>query len=172
MGNICYLFLILILLSTRLAVQNENPSQGLGNKMEDEALRSNNQQDDKEKDCNFPSYAATRISHFWKGAVDKIILPDYPQEAIQQKIQGQVVISILVDRRGRIVRVCAVSGEKLLEDSAMKAISQWRFKENFGYSKPKKGKKEAIIDEYVKDFVLFNFSLNRKQKGVGIMIYP
>jgi TonB family protein len=54
--------------------------------------------------------------------------PEYPAEARQQGIQGTVVLDVRIGRDGAIEDVKLVSGQRLLADSAIAAVKQWRFK--------------------------------------------
>jgi TonB family protein len=54
--------------------------------------------------------------------------PSYPEAARQGRIQGQVVLAIVIDKNGgtKDIRV-VTSPSKLLTDSAISAVSQWRY---------------------------------------------
>ena len=54
--------------------------------------------------------------------------PDYPEEALRQRIQGAVVLDVRADRDGSIQEVKLLRGEPLLADAAIAAVKQWRFK--------------------------------------------
>jgi TonB family protein len=54
--------------------------------------------------------------------------PEYPQEALQQQIQGPVALDVRIARDGTVQTVKLVSGQRLLADAAMAAVKQWRFK--------------------------------------------
>ncbi|SRR5579871_3733664 len=53
--------------------------------------------------------------------------PRYPQNALIAKIQGDVVIHALIDKNGHVSRVKAEKGHPMLLQSAMTAVSQWRY---------------------------------------------
>ena len=53
--------------------------------------------------------------------------PQYPALARQAKVQGDVRLDAVIDEQGRVVELKVVSGHPLLLDSAIKAVSQWRY---------------------------------------------
>jgi TonB family protein len=55
-------------------------------------------------------------------------VPIYPTEAKKAKIQGKVVLSILIDKGGNVQRVTAISGPPELQQSAIDAVRQWKYK--------------------------------------------
>jgi TonB family protein len=54
--------------------------------------------------------------------------PEYPEEALQQKIQGSVVLEIHIGKDGAVQEMKLISGSTLLARVAMDAVKQWRFK--------------------------------------------
>jgi len=54
--------------------------------------------------------------------------PEYPQEALQQRIQGPVALGVRIGRDGTVQKTELISGERLLADAAIAAVKQWRFK--------------------------------------------
>ena len=55
-------------------------------------------------------------------------VPIYPPEAKKAKIQGKVVLSILIDKGGNVQNVTAISGPPQLQQSAIDAVRQWKYK--------------------------------------------
>ena len=54
--------------------------------------------------------------------------PDYPDRARKKKIQGTVVVSILVTRDGTVSEARVASGlDRDLDEQAVKTVSTWRF---------------------------------------------
>ncbi len=51
-------------------------------------------------------------------------LGNYPQEALDQQIQGTVVIQFIVDREGNVSDIEAISGPKELRDAAIRATKK------------------------------------------------
>jgi TonB family protein len=56
-----------------------------------------------------------------------MVPPIYPESAKQNKLEGTVVLQIVVDKNGRVKRLERVGGDPDLADAAMKAVRQWRY---------------------------------------------
>ena len=54
--------------------------------------------------------------------------PVYPQEAKDHRIQGTVVLKAVIDKEGNVEHLNVVSGPKELMQSALDAVSQWKYK--------------------------------------------
>lgn len=120
-----------------------------------------------ENKCDFTSYKPARLSHFTKLATLSRAFPVYPKEAAQRQIQGLVNVKILVNRTGNVVEACSVDGHPVLQEAARSAALQWKFKANYGFGKPKRGRKEVIPNECVEDVLLFNFTLDKGGPNVS-----
>ncbi len=57
----------------------------------------------------------------------KHVNPTYPQEAIDAKAQGIVVIEALINVDGEVAEAKVIRDVPLLSDSALQAVRQWRF---------------------------------------------
>jgi protein TonB len=55
------------------------------------------------------------------------VKPRYPQEAFVKKIQGVVVLEILIDASGRVVDARVLQSIPLLDAAAIAAVKQWVF---------------------------------------------
>ena len=53
--------------------------------------------------------------------------PDYPAEARPEKLQGVIVLDVVVGRDGTVVDVRALNGPEVLAQAAMDALRWWRF---------------------------------------------
>jgi protein TonB len=53
--------------------------------------------------------------------------PQYPQEAFTKKVEGTVVVEILIDERGRVARARVVRSVPLLDAAALVAVRSWVF---------------------------------------------
>jgi protein TonB len=55
--------------------------------------------------------------------------PRYPLLARQRKVEGRVVMHVLVNARGGVetVSIARSSGSRLLDDAAVDAVKRWRF---------------------------------------------
>jgi protein TonB len=58
----------------------------------------------------------------------KITRPRYPQEARAKNIEGTVVVEILIDSSGRVVRARVIQSVPLLDAAALECVYQWEFK--------------------------------------------
>ena len=84
--------------------------------------------------CDFSDRGPLRLLRLPANAIEKTVDPIYPQEARDAKIEGKVVLSVLVDRIGNVVETCVEDGPSLLVPAAIDAAKQWKFKKNFGFS--------------------------------------
>lgn len=55
------------------------------------------------------------------------IEPDYSEHAREQRLQGTVILNILVDKQGSVSSLSRVSGDTQLTLLAAKAVRQWKF---------------------------------------------
>jgi len=67
-----------------------------------------------------PGAAAGNLTHK--------VLPEYPREAKENRIQGQVQLCVIIDRQGQVKNVQTVSGHPYLVPAATDAVKQWRYK--------------------------------------------
>ena len=54
--------------------------------------------------------------------------PEYPPQARDARLQGSVVLKIVIDKQGVPQEVSVVSGPPQLADEAVKTVKQWRYK--------------------------------------------
>ena len=54
----------------------------------------------------------------------KYVVPEYPELARKAGVEGDVVVNLLLDTKGRVVKAVAVSGPEILRDSAVNAALQ------------------------------------------------
>jgi protein TonB len=62
--------------------------------------------------------------------------PLYPQEAFVKKIEGVVVLEILIDDSGRVVRVRIVRSVPMLDRAAVDAVQKWIFVPAIRHGRP------------------------------------
>jgi TonB family protein len=55
------------------------------------------------------------------------IEPDYSEHAREQRLQGTVILNVLVDKQGLVTSLSRVSGDTQLTLLAAKAVRQWKF---------------------------------------------
>lgn len=58
----------------------------------------------------------------------KITRPPYPQEAFEKKVEGTVVVEVLISAEGRVVRARVIRSVPLLDAVALQEVYQWVFK--------------------------------------------
>lgn len=61
-------------------------------------------------------------------ALTRPVRPEYPLLARQMKVQGAVVLQVLIGKDGVIQGLRVQSGPAILADAAREAVRQWRFK--------------------------------------------
>jgi len=76
-----------------------------------------------------PSEGIVELSHdAAEGSLVRRVEPEYPEQALVQRIQGPVLLDVRISREGAVQEVKLVSGDPLLADAAIAAVRQWRFK--------------------------------------------
>ncbi|MEW6128753.1 MAG: energy transducer TonB [Acidobacteriota bacterium] len=109
---------------------------------------------DKERDCGFSKYKATRRSH----EKEKMrVAPEYPQFAKEARIQGSIIVKVLLDEKGDVIKACGLTGHPLLWDVAQKAAMEWKFGT---YTSSSLNNKNAQV--YRVTVITFNFNLNQQ----------
>jgi protein TonB len=63
-----------------------------------------------------------------KGLLVQKIEPQYPTLARAARVQGDVVLSAVIDTNGQITNLQLVSGHPMLVPAAIAAVKQWRYK--------------------------------------------
>jgi protein TonB len=61
-------------------------------------------------------------------AVISRVLPVYPEIARKSRTTGTVVLDVLIDEQGKVVKVTPASGPLILCPEAATAVLRWRFK--------------------------------------------
>lgn len=76
-----------------------------------------------------PAPQRVRISQgVTKGLLIQKVEPQYPSLARSARVQGEVVLSALIDANGQITNLQLVSGHPMLVPAAIAAVKQWRYK--------------------------------------------
>jgi TonB family protein len=63
--------------------------------------------------------------------VSRPVKPDYPLLARQMKVQGSVILQVLIGRDGLIQNLHVLSGPPILASAAEEAVKQWHFKPHY-----------------------------------------
>ena len=66
----------------------------------------------------------------------KLTKPQYPQEAFVKKIEGTVVVEIVIDLTGRVVHARVVQSIPLLDAAAVQTVYQWVFQPAVKHGRP------------------------------------
>jgi protein TonB len=66
----------------------------------------------------------------------KITRPQYPQEAFVKKIEGTVIVEILIDSTGRVVRARVLQSVPMLDAAALQTVYQWVFQPAVKHGRP------------------------------------
>jgi TonB family protein len=82
----------------------------------------------RERETNLPAPAVELPPAAAESSVLYRVEPEYPEEARQQRIQGAVVLEVLIGADGTVKNVQTLSGPPQLAQAASDAVRQWRFK--------------------------------------------
>jgi TonB family protein len=153
------LFLKLTLMTSLLmqcggtAVQRKEESKPVSSQVQTSANKAS------KDECDFSTYNPVRIIHFDPKAVTRRVEPEYPPEAAQRGVQGQVIVKALVNEKGVIERACAVEGEEALRRAAEQAALQWTLKPGYGlaFLRPKTKRNPK---NYAEVYIVFTFKLD------------
>ena len=63
-----------------------------------------------------------------QGLLVRQVKPQYPPMARETRVEGDVVLSAVIDKNGVVTDVRAISGPALLIPPALQAVRQWRYK--------------------------------------------
>jgi protein TonB len=70
--------------------------------------------------------------HVSRGVAQALLInsvqPQYPDDAKQARIQGQVVLQALIDKKGDVDELTLVSGHPALAPAAVAAVKHWKYK--------------------------------------------
>ncbi len=66
----------------------------------------------------------------------KVTKPLYPPEAFTKKIEGTVVVEILIDETGHVASARIVRSVPLLDDAARQVVYEWRFSPALKHGRP------------------------------------
>lgn len=75
-----------------------------------------------------PRPTILHISQLDPGALVKYVQPIYPPIARATHIQGEVLLSAVINKNGEIVGVQVLRGSPLLTQAAVAAVEQWRYR--------------------------------------------
>lgn len=91
---------------------------------------------DQKAGCDFGAYRPLKIGTPIRGGHEDLAVekpsPVYPLQARQKGIGGRVLVYVLINRAGDVVKACSV-GPALLTTSAEEAVFKWKFQKDFGF---------------------------------------
>ena len=58
----------------------------------------------------------------------RIVTPEYPEQARRRRMEGRVMVKVLVDKEGTVEQVDIISGPDMFRDAALVAAQQFRFR--------------------------------------------
>jgi hypothetical protein len=85
--------------------------------------RQANSEPEKRK-CDFSSFKALKMHSL---PPTKLVKPVYPPEAKDQKVSGTVLVKVILDRQGMVLRACAIEGDERLRRAAEMAALESKF---------------------------------------------
>jgi TonB family protein len=62
------------------------------------------------------------------GLVVSKVAPGYPADAKQARIQGTVLMTVIVDKEGNVSNIQLISGHPILAPAAIDAVKQWKYR--------------------------------------------
>jgi protein TonB len=66
----------------------------------------------------------------------RVTKPAYPQEAFVKKVEGTVVIEIVIDASGQVARARVVQSIPLLDRAALDCVREWLFQPALKHGRP------------------------------------
>jgi TonB family protein len=67
-------------------------------------------------------------SNVSQGLLITKVAPEYPADAREQRIQGQVRLEVTIDKEGNVSNIQLVSGHPSLAPAAIEAVKQWKYR--------------------------------------------
>jgi TonB family protein len=91
--------------------------------------------DSQQKKCDFSSLKPFKVGLMQAPAIS-MPKPAYPPEAKAQKIEGKVIVKILINvHSGEVEQTCVVEGSEILAKAAREAALQTKFSPDWGNNK-------------------------------------
>jgi protein TonB len=76
----------------------------------------------------------------------KKVMPAYPPGAKAARIQGHVVLDVIIGKDGSVLEIKLVSGHPLLAPAAMEAVKQWTYKPTLLNGEPVEVKTQVDVN--------------------------
>jgi TonB family protein len=81
----------------------------------------------------------------------KTVEPDYPEPAKSARIQGDVVVTLIVATNGHVEAVTAATGNEKLRTAAVEAVQQWEWEPLLLFGKPSRFRTRAVVHFVLSD---------------------
>jgi protein TonB len=88
---------------------------------------------------------AVESSSVVDAALVKMVPPVYPALAREARIEGDVVLSAVISKEGKVRDVRVISGNSALTNAAVNAVKQWRFHASRLDGRPEDVRKEIVV---------------------------
>jgi TonB family protein len=84
------------------------------------------------KGASWAAYPAASSAACWAACPDpgrplRMPRPEYPNEAFVKKVEGTVVVQIVIDEHGRVSEARVVHSIPMLDEAALRAVRTWAF---------------------------------------------
>ena len=73
------------------------------------------------------------------------VMPDYPAAALQQNVQGEVVVNVTIAKDGSLRTFQIVSPPSLLDSTVLNAVRKWRYTPHFNNGEPVEVETQIIL---------------------------
>lgn len=116
----------------------------------------------KEEDSFFAKDMFRKNSNDLESLLKNQTEPNYPPAAKAVRARGKVLVLIIVDEKGNVIKATAINGHPLLRASSESAIKNWKYRTIIENNKPVKfgGKVvidwDVIADKWYSEYILSN----------------
>ena len=84
------------------------------------------------------------------GIVDHVELPEYPEGALKSRIQGSVILKVVLDEAGKVILSSPVEGDPLLIAASQDALRRFHFRPYLLNGKPVRVESQVGFDFSIK----------------------
>jgi len=123
---------------------HSDPPQPSPKGITNESARTNTDAADTTPAAAAPS-GALESSRVVDAALVKMVPPVYPHLAREARIEGDVVLSAVISKEGKVRDVRVISGNSALTNAAVNAVKQWRYHASLLDGRPEDVRKEIIV---------------------------
>jgi len=95
----------------------------------------------------------------------------YPPEAREKRIIGTVVLKVLVNKEGNVVKATVVSGPPVFSASALDAIKEWKFKPATLQGQPVETTTQIRLNFHDKSARSERWATSPKQSSSQVSVY-